>query len=116
MIRYLAIAISTNKIHRVYWHQLIANGYGLTGENENYPQLTAFKNFANLIKNEKYISHDFSTNLHQVEFKKFIIYWNISNEKSKINFEENRRIMKLDGTENILKHLEINHEPVYIFK
>jgi len=34
MLRYLEIAKSSRKIKRVYWHQLIATGYGLVEERE----------------------------------------------------------------------------------
>jgi len=34
MLRYLEIAKSSGKIKRIYWHQLIATGYGLVEERE----------------------------------------------------------------------------------
>lgn len=52
MIEYFEIAQKTKKVKRVYWHQLIAPGYGLVdnrdGKIVKYPQYYAFKE---LLKN-----------------------------------------------------------------
>lgn len=47
MLEYIETAIATNMVERVYWHQLIAPGYGLVDNREGklikYPQFYAFK-------------------------------------------------------------------------
>ena len=47
MIEYLNIAKDSKKIKRVYWHQLIAPGYGLVDNRDEkvvkYPQFYALK-------------------------------------------------------------------------
>lgn len=49
MLEYFEIVKKSKKIKRVYWHQLIAPGYGLVdnrgGEIVKYPQFYAFKEF-----------------------------------------------------------------------
>ena len=51
---YIKIAKDTKKIKKVFWHQLVAKGYGLVDNSENklvkYPQFYAFKD---LLKDEK---------------------------------------------------------------
>jgi len=51
MLEYLSIAKKSRKIQRVYWHQLIASGYGLVDNRENTIRKTkAFYDFKELLK------------------------------------------------------------------
>ena len=51
MLEYLSIAKNSKKIQRVYWHQLIASGYGLVDNRENTIRKTkAFYEFKELLK------------------------------------------------------------------
>ena len=47
MLDYFKIAHESKKIKRVYWHQLIASGYGLVDNRDGkilkYPQFYVFK-------------------------------------------------------------------------
>ncbi|CAA6819981.1 MAG: FIG00388565: hypothetical protein [uncultured Sulfurovum sp.] len=51
MLEYFEIALKTNKIEKIFWHQLIAPGYGLVDNREEKIRKTeafyAFKNFLN---------------------------------------------------------------------
>lgn len=52
MLEYFAIAKQTGKISRVYWHQLIAPGYGLVDNRDGKIRKTkAFDNFKKMIEN-----------------------------------------------------------------
>ncbi len=54
MIRYLKIAKNSYMISRVYWHQLIAPGYGLVDNRDGKIRKTlAFESFKKLIQQEK---------------------------------------------------------------
>jgi len=54
MCEYFDIAKQTNKIQRVYWHQLIAPGYGLVDNRNNKIRKTkAFYAFKDMIQNAK---------------------------------------------------------------
>lgn len=53
MLEYYSIAKNSHKIERVYWHQLIASGYGLVDNRENKIRKTeAFYHYKRMIKNE----------------------------------------------------------------
>jgi len=54
MLEYYDIARKTNKIKRVYWHQLVAPGYGLVDNRDGEIRKTkAFYAFKEMIKNAK---------------------------------------------------------------
>ena len=54
MVEYLTCAKDTNKISKVFWHQLIAPGYGLVDNRHGKIRRTeAFYKFKELLKNEK---------------------------------------------------------------
>jgi len=114
MIRYILISISTKKISKIYWHQLIANGYGLTAENEIYPQFWTFKILLNLISTSKYISRDFNKKFNIVRFDKFYAIWTIS-DSFELNLSKLMRTIDIDGNEKYLSKLEISDKPIYVF-
>ena len=52
MLEYHTIALHTNKIERIYWHQLIAAGYGLVDDREGILRKTkAFERYKRMIQN-----------------------------------------------------------------
>jgi hypothetical protein len=52
MLAYHEIALKTAKVERIYWHQLIAAGYGLVDDREGTIRKTpAFKSYQRMIKN-----------------------------------------------------------------
>lgn len=53
MLSYHDIAAKSNKIKRIYWHQLIASGYGLVDNREgDFRKTEAFESYKAMIKNE----------------------------------------------------------------
>jgi hypothetical protein len=53
MIEYFDIAMKSQKIEKVYWHQLIAGGYGLVDNRDDKIRKTkAFYSFKQLIKDK----------------------------------------------------------------
>jgi hypothetical protein len=51
MVEYFDIAYKTNKISKVFWHQLIAGGYGLVDNRDGKMVKTeAFYRFKELLK------------------------------------------------------------------
>ncbi len=49
MIRYYLIALATGRVESVYWHQLIAPGYGLIDNREGIVKYKAFQAFQTLL-------------------------------------------------------------------
>ncbi len=73
MVQYYLLALSTGMVEKVYWHQLIAPGYGLVDNRKDlvkYPAFEAFKTMASLLKGAKLISFDFSGETKYMKFEK----------------------------------------------
>jgi hypothetical protein len=82
MVIYYLIALSTNQVDRVFWHQLIAPGYGLVDNRDGikkYPAFYAYKTMVTLLKGA--VLKEFNLN-SEVKFFRFknkkksiLIYW-----------------------------------------
>ena len=95
MVQYYLMALSTGMVETVYWHQLIAPGYGLV-DNRNgikkYPAFDAYKTMVFLLKGAKLVEFDFSKEIKYMKFKsdKIIeVYWSnreisLENQKDKL--------------------------------
>ncbi len=82
MVQYYLIALATKQVERVYWHQLIAPGYGLVDNREGiqkYPAFKAFKTMLSLLKGMKLLERDFKSEIKSLHFqspnKHLMIYW-----------------------------------------
>jgi len=73
MVQYYLLALSTGMVERVYWHQLIAPGYGLVDNREGlkkYPAFKAYKTMTRLLLDAKLVKFDFSDKIKYMKFKK----------------------------------------------
>ncbi len=57
MVRYYLIALATGRVECVYWHQLIAPGYGLVDHREGIKKTRAFSAFATMLHFLKGVQH-----------------------------------------------------------
>ena len=118
MIRYLLIAIATQKIEKVFWHQLISAGYGLIDNREEslkkYPAFYSLKFLLETLENQEYISHKFESNLHFIEFSNCKIYWTISDEV-KLSFPKHK-IVDIYNKSISNKNLSISQIPIVIYR
>jgi len=72
MVAYYLISIASGDIKRVYWHQLIATGYGLVdSRNEilKYPAFEAFSFMSKTLTNTKIIHFDIKSNIKEFIFE-----------------------------------------------
>jgi len=72
MVQYYLIALATGQVERVYWHQLIAPGYGLVDNREGikkYPAFTAFKTMVNLLKGSHLVESNLKQKIKILHFK-----------------------------------------------
>jgi len=117
MVRYFLISLSTQMVERVYWHQLVSAGYGLIDNREKkfkkYPAFHTFKVMLNILDGRKYLSHNFSKNLHIVRFRDLEIYWTLSDEVQ-IQFQENKKVLDIDGNIENRRDVVISTSPIYI--
>jgi len=113
MVRYLLIAIATQKVERVYWHQLMAHGYGLIDKNSvPYPQYLAFKTIHNLLKDDVLQSYSFKS-IYELIFENITVYWSTKKEY-KIEFKEEKTVIDIFGNQTISKEITIGRDPIFI--
>ena len=60
MVAYHLISLATEKVDRVYWHQLVAHGYGLYSqvEDKKYPAFFAYKFMNKMLQRKKLLDFD----------------------------------------------------------
>ena len=82
MVQYYLIALSTGQVDRVYWHQLIAPGYGLVDDRKGlkkYPAFKAFKTMLKLLRNSTLVESNLEQKVKMMRFKSakkaIMIYW-----------------------------------------
>jgi hypothetical protein len=83
MVLYYLLALSTGMVKKVYWHQLVATGYGLIDERDGkkYPAFEAFITMTKLINKARLIKYDFSGEVKYMKFEKdeiIEIFWSKS--------------------------------------
>ncbi len=81
MVQYYLMALSTGVVETIYWHQLVAPGYGLVDNRnsiEKYPAFEAYKTMLYLLKGAKLLEFDFSKDIKYMRFKgekEVEVYW-----------------------------------------
>jgi len=132
LVRYYLLALTSGVVKNVYWHQLIAPGYGLVDNRESiliyYPSYTAFKVMLSVLQDKKYVetttkdglfSAKFTTDATSVYSKTVEVLWcNDSVESSKsptisIN-NEKQRVISRDGITQDGDTFNITGSPIYV--
>jgi len=82
MVQYYLITLATQEVDRVYWHQLIAPGYGLIDNRHGiikYPAFEAFKTMVSLLKEATLEESNIDGTVKFLRFKReketIMIYW-----------------------------------------
>ncbi len=72
MVQYYLLTLTTGMVKTIYWHQLVAAGYGLVDERngEKYPSFEAFRVLVELLKGAKLVEFDFSKDVKYLKFEK----------------------------------------------
>jgi hypothetical protein len=73
MVIYYLLSLSTNQVDRVFWHQLIAPGYGLIDNRDGikkYPAFYAYKTMMKLLKGAVLKEYVLGTKIKLFKFKK----------------------------------------------
>ena len=120
LVRYYLLALSTGVVKNVYWHQLIAPGYGLIdnrdGELIKYPAYEAFKTMIALLQGTTFTAFDKKSGFYKLTFnrgnnKKIEVLWALSPFKITIN---NKEIILRDGAKSNDKEVQIGESPIYL--
>ncbi len=120
MVRYYLLALCSNMVKSVYWHQLIAPGYGLIDNRNNEiikrPAFAAFKTMLKQLQGAKVLSFVQHKNFYEViaEQKGEMIQVLWCNDTAyKLYFDKEVEIISRDGQVSISKTAELSGSPIY---
>ncbi len=78
MVLYHLIALVSGEVERVYWHQLIAPGYGLIDNRDGikkYPAFWAYKTMREYLSGAKILSFDLNSSIRYIKCDRVEVYW-----------------------------------------
>jgi len=119
MLRYYFLALGSKKVQSVYWHQLIAPGYGLIDSRKGLEKRIAFDAYKTMlffVQNSEIINFSVSQDLYVLTCKKdkklFDIIW--ASSKRDIELEEIGLVYDKLGKE-LKEDIKISQSPIYAF-
>jgi len=77
MVAYHLLALASRKVERVYWHQLIAHGYGLYSQvkDRKNPAFLAYKVMVKLLQNRKFLDFDIKNRVKWFKFEDLEVFY-----------------------------------------
>lgn len=122
LVRYYLLALGSGVVKNVYWHQLIAPGYGLIDNRDGklikYPAFYAFKTMYLLLSNAEFVSLKVTGELYQAFFKclskeqTIEVCWALEPCTMKTN---NRQVILRDGSiQEPIETVQIGSSPIYL--
>jgi hypothetical protein len=120
MLRYYLLAFASRGVDAVFWHQLIASGYGLVDARNGLRKRLAFNVFKTMIKHlqgSKFVSYTFSHDRHTLTCKNSSNYVNVifSEHKQSINLKKEHKVFSFDGVETLCNKVLIDEKPIYVY-
>ena len=119
LVRYYILALASGVVSHVYWHQLIAAGYGLI-DNRNgldkYPAYYAFKTLLSILKKAQFIGLKEHQGLYCAYFqdnKKIEVYWALQPTRLTT---KGKTIILRDGGELSQDEMLVGESPFYIIE
>jgi hypothetical protein len=116
MLRYYFLALSSKKINRVYWHQLIASGYGLIDEREGIIKREAFYAYKVMVENLsscKDFSLHVENNMYVLKSENIKVLWCNAETKKIIADSQYEYFDKLNN-KITTKHITLSDSPIYM--
>jgi hypothetical protein len=119
MLRYYLLALGTKKVETVFWHQLIAPGYGLIDNRDGIKKREAFNVYKTMIaflQGCEVLRFSHSKELYVLtckkENRKFDVIWvNGEHSVELTNFNE---VYDMYGVQ-LLKEIQISKKPIYAY-
>lgn len=119
LVRYYLLALATQQVRTVYWHQLTAPGYGLVDSRDGWrerPACFAFKTMIAMIGDARYVA----LRRHREQFEMLLqkpegllgIYWANGTETTR-QFAQEQTFISRDGRTFKTDRLRISDAPVY---
>lgn len=119
MLRYYLLALGSKKVETVYWHQLIAAGYGLIDHRKGLRKRTAFDVYKTMLKfldDAEVIKYSNAEDLYvltcQKDGKKFDVVW--LNSKEEMPISDFSKVFDMFGNE-LKEDIKISENPIYAY-
>ena len=128
LVRYYLLALSSYVVKNVYWHQLIAPGYGLIDNRNNellkYPAYNAFKIMLSQLQGASFVGLNVNNGVYCVKFikkenfkpvKRVEVYWAIEGSSKKLSIQKDKQeLLSRDGLNIEESSIDIGESPVYL--
>lgn len=118
LVRYYILTLASGVVKNVYWHQLIAPGYGLIDNRDGllkYPAYYAFKTMLSVLKHARFIELKQDNGLYHARFqtnKNIDMYWAL---KPIVLNTMGKKIILRDGKEVSQDETLVGESPLYIY-
>ncbi len=119
MLRYYLLALGTKKVETVFWHQLIAPGYGLIDNRDGVKKREAFAVYKTMIaflQGCEVLRFSHSKELYVLtckkENRKFDVIW--VNGEHRVELTNFHEVYDMYGVQ-LLKEIQISKKPIYAY-
>jgi hypothetical protein len=119
LVRYYLLVIASSVVKNVYWHQLIAAGYGLIDHRGKklvkYPAYYAYKTMLTCLQDMQFVEMQQKKSLYCMRFKNkqrhIDVYWAL---KPTVLDTQGKKVILRDGREIKMTELIVSESPVYL--
>ena len=122
LVRYYLLALATQQVRTVFWHQLIAPGYGLIdnrGGIRKRPAYHAFKTLICMIGDARYIALQQHRERYEMVLEKpdglLRIFW-VNGKTQTQHFPETKTLTDRDGRTFAAQSITLGDAPVYLYE
>lgn len=121
MLRYHLLALASQQVNLISWHQLIAPGYGLV-DNRNgitkYLAFNVYKTMVSFLQNTQFLRLDIKRGYYILQFltkeeKLLQVHWTL--KETTLTQEDDFSVYDMFGEKVTSKQLLISESPLYIF-
>jgi hypothetical protein len=120
MVRYYLLAMCSNMVKSVYWHQLIAPGYGLIDNRDGIIKRSAFSAYKTMLEQLQgakiisFVQHkSFYEIIAEQNGKTLQVLW--CNDKTfKLSFSQEVTVISRDGKQTQVKSVVLSGSPIYV--
>lgn len=126
LVRYFLLALASGVVKNVYWHQLIAPGYGLIDNRQEqlvkYPAYYAFKTMLAILQGTTFLRLDIDHGVYKALFNtqdeatQIEVIWSVADDnKHTLDIDtKSQKIITRDGEEVSKERIIICGSPIYL--
>ncbi len=119
LLRYYMLAYASQSVSQVYWHQLIAPGYGLVDHRDGllkYPAYQVFKQMLAFLSQSEFVSFENKNNkLYKVNFENsqsnIAVCWALEETEMEV---AGKKVFSKEGENISVEKLILNDNPIYL--